>query len=527
MPRTAPTAPPGAPSGLDVRAAAPLSTSPIRDLGALLSFRFARARRSRRLRIGLGTVAALTALLVLGPAYLDLSTSVPGLTAEGIRPQLLGVLPVFLAITLLSSAAAGGGREVLAKDQAAAFPVSPATDHLGALVMAPLNLAWIVQSWLLVALASFVGGAAGWAAGVALALGWMLAATAIAQALGWCVEWLRRGPHGRLVVTALGVAAVAVPGLLQATGRLADVAAALPTGGLAQAIWATRQHGFGAGWLGWMLGLLAVASVAVLAGIPPAAAVGRRPARDVERIDSRRHSARPDPGSDFRMLLRIDRASLLRSLPLRRGLIVTVLLPALGSIALRPDWPVVTMLAGLVASGATLLFGVNAWCLDGRGQLWRESLPVAPALVFDVRAWLLVETLLGSAAITVLAAAVRARTPTTGEVVAVLACVAVVTVQVTATSLHWSVRNPHQAELRSARATPAPPLVMVGYSARLALTTTLTGLLFSGFGSVGRPELVLALAVPMLLWSLHRWWRARRVWLDDQHRALVTVTVVG
>ena len=44
-----------------------------------------------------------------------------------------------------------------------------------------------------------------------------------------------------------------------------------------------------------------------------------------------------------------------------------------------------TVLPGLVASGGALLFGVNAWCLDGRGALWRESLPVAPATVFTAR----------------------------------------------------------------------------------------------------------------------------------------------
>ena len=37
-----------------------------------------------------------------------------------------------------------------------------------------------------------------------------------------------------------------------------------------------------------------------------------------------------------------------------------------------------TILPGLVASGGALLFGVNAWCLDGRGLLWRENLPARP-----------------------------------------------------------------------------------------------------------------------------------------------------
>ena len=46
-----------------------------------------------------------------------------------------------------------------------------------------------------------------------------------------------------------------------------------------------------------------------------------------------------------------------------------------------------TILPGLVASGGALLFGVNAWCLDARGVLWRESLPAGPRQVFAARAW--------------------------------------------------------------------------------------------------------------------------------------------
>ena len=44
-----------------------------------------------------------------------------------------------------------------------------------------------------------------------------------------------------------------------------------------------------------------------------------------------------------------------------------------------------TILPGLVASGGALLFGVNSWCLDGRGALWRDSLPVTPKRVFMSR----------------------------------------------------------------------------------------------------------------------------------------------
>ena len=46
--------------------------------------------------------------------------------------------------------------------------------------------------------------------------------------------------------------------------------------------------------------------------------------------------------------------------------------------------------------------------------------------------------------------------------------------------MRWSSSAPFAVDLRSSRATPAPPAMMVAYSSRLALCTTVTGLLFSG-----------------------------------------------
>ena len=110
----------------------------------------------------------------------------------------------------------------------------------------------------------------------------------------------------------------------------------------------------------------------------------------------------PEPrwGSPDRALLRrLDRGSVWRSVGMRRGLMVLGLGPGL-----------VALVAGLAvehgacsspastASGAALLFGVNAWCLDGKGMVWRETLPVAPADVFDVRALVVAECLAASPA---------------------------------------------------------------------------------------------------------------------------------
>ena len=86
--------------------------------------------------------------------------------------------------------------------------------------------------------------------------------------------------------------------------------------------------------------------------------------------------------------------------------------------------------------------------------------------------------------------------------------------------MRWSVRHPYAVDLRSARATPAPPVVMVGYSARLALTTTLTGLVFEVATSVGGR--CCGAAVPA--WSLASW---RTAGWPTRHPSGVVATVAS
>src|SRR3954451_20714626 len=181
---------------------------------------------------------------------------------------------------------------------------------------------------------------------------------------------------------------------------------------------------------------------------------------------------------------------------------------------------------GLVASGGALLFGVNSWCLDGRGALWRDNLPVEPPLTVELVAVVLLEILLAASAVTLVIASLRAGVPTVAAAVAVLCATIVVTVQVVATSLRWSVRRPFAVDLRSARATPAPPLVMVGYSARLALTTTFVGMLFSGLAQATWGWSVLV-ALPMVLFSVWRLSRVAGEWAQPTVRSRVVATVAS
>ena len=191
------------------------------------------------------------------------------------------------------------------------------------------------------------------------------------------------------------------------------------------------------------------------------------------------------------------------------------------------DWVQLIILPGLVASGGALLFGVNAWCLDGRGGLWRESLPVGAGTVFVARVWVLAEFLVAASLVTMALGGLRAGVPTPTEATALLAMLAVVTVQVVGAAMRWSLAHPYAVDLRSARATPAPPLMMVGYSSRLALSTTMTGLVFSGLARLDAPVLPLLLAVPFLCWSGARLVRTHERWTDPVQRARVVVTAAA
>ena len=65
------------------------------------------------------------------------------------------------------------------------------------------------------------------------------------------------------------------------------------------------------------------------------------------------------------------------------------------------------VLPGLTASGAALLFAVNAWCLDGKGMVWRETLPVSASDVFAARATVIAECMAVASGVTIVLATLR------------------------------------------------------------------------------------------------------------------------
>lgn len=500
----------------------------IADLRALVAFRQATVRDNSRRR--LRVVFVILLLVTVGSAVLP--AFVLGAGGQS-AADTWGVLltPAYTAFVLMaagSSIASGGGRELVSRDHAVAFPISPAADHFGALLMAPLNIAWLLQFWLLLATTTYVAGPVGVFSGPPLIIAWAALGTALAQMAGWLMEALRRGPNGVLLTRAvlaaggLGVAAVVALGagdaVFDAQPSQVVVDAALDPG---------------TSWPFLLVLLLVLTVATVLAGIPAARLALRRPSRDEQRLDAGHHRTRPIPTGpdgawdDFRLLRRIDRAAVLRSVPLRRGLLVLAVLPGLGGLAATLSWDILILMPGLVGAGVALLFGVNAFALDGRGALWRESLPVDPRLVFDARSVVLAELSLLASTTCVLVASLRAGVPTAAEASALVCSAAVVTLQVVATSARWSVRHPYAVDLRSARAVAAPPVAMLGYSARLALGTTVVSTVFQGLAQSSGWLLPPIIAVPLLLWSGARLLRARRAWSRPAVRSHVVATVAA
>ena len=496
-------------------------TDPVADVGHLLRFRAGTVRRRTALGWALVGMVATTAAVAVVPAY------VPGAGDSGRALDVAILLPAgfagFLALAVISAVVSGGGRELLPRDQGAPYPISPTTDHLGALLLAPLNIAWLLQAWTLLASTAYGLGSERFVPALPVVVLWVAASTAIAQVVAWSMEAVRRRRHGVLAFRAMTGAVAVVALWLQVTERLTSVLDRLPT------VWVVVGAVDGVSWR-WVLTLLVevlLVAGAVLLGIVPAHLAARRAPRDELRLESESREPLPMPRTDLLGLIRTDRSSVWRTVPMRRGMAVLAIGPGVVAIAGDLMWSTMTILPGLVASGGALLFGVNAWCLDGRGALWRESLPIAPGRVFAARAFVLGEFLLAASAITIALGSLRAGVPNPSELTALACTWIVVTVQVVAASLRWSAQRPYAVDLRSARATPAPPLVMVGYSSRLAVSTTLTSLVFSGLARAPEWEVSVLVAVPFLAWSTTRLLRTRRAWLDPVARARIVAAVAA
>jgi hypothetical protein len=491
------------------------------DVGILFRFRKQAVRRRHLARMLSLVFLGITSGAAIVPAF------VPGARGPGRAFDILLLVPsgmaAILVLTMASAIASGGGRELISRDHAGPHPVSPTTDHLGALLLAPLNIAWMVQAWILLGSVAFVTPLPHlFFAQVAMLL-WMTFSTVAGQVIAWSVEAIRRAPFGIAVTrTLLGCVGLGAA-IVQMSGKTTELLDHVPT------VWVFvgAVDGFTWRWADTVGLLLGASVVLIVLGALPAHLAARRMPRDEARMETEQHEPRSMPSSVLGVLIRTDRASVWRSVPMRRGVLVLAVGPGLVALFGDLQWQQMTILPGLVASGGALLFGINAWCLDGRGALWRENLPAPATALFDARTWVLAEFLGVASLITVLVGALRAGLPNAEQLAALAATLIVVTLQVVGAALRWSLKHPYPVDLRSARATPAPPAAMVGYSARLATCTTFTGLIFSGCAHVPNWRLSLLVAMPCVLWSAARLARTRRRWEDPVIRSVVVSTVAA
>ena len=493
------------------------------QLRALVGLRW-RMVRSRRARAGmlalLGTIALLAVLGVVVGQSLPPSVELFRLTL--LAPTLLFV---FIVLTVVAPLVAGGGNELYAEGQLVAYPIEPRTVFAGSVLIAPLNLAWITQLLVLLTLTGLVSERG---VGVLLALVVMLsfvvAATVVGQALAWAVVGVRQRAAGRTATKVLALLLLVATLTVFTLGETRPILDRSPTRQVIIGAVSGSQYRYQR-WALTTAALLAITYVAARMGaracawaIRRTAPVGRPELRPVVRRAPRR--------SVLAELTAVDRASVWRSTSLRRGAVVLAVLP--GSVALlaHPTWPSLTLLPGLVAAGAGLLFGVNAFCLDGSGATWVSSLPHPPRHTFVSKLIVVGQTCLVAVLLAVgLAVTQVEAAPTGASFVALVGSVLGSTVLVVAACGRLSVRSPHKADLRGPRDTPAPPAAMAVYSMRLALGTTWAGLAFAGAGASGSLVAALAACVAVACVAARSIARTLRLWSTPAVRARVVTTV--
>ena len=233
--------------------------------------------------------------------------------------------------------------------------------------------------------------------------------------------------------------------------------------------------------------------------------------------------------SALRELVAVDRASVWRAPALRRGGLVLAVLPGLVAAGAALPWASLVILPGLVAAGAGLLFGVNAFSLDASGATWLASLPHDPRLVLRAKAVVLTETVLAAVVVAAAVGSLRSPgSPTGVELCAIVVSGLVCTLAVVTVALAASVRRPHRADLRGPRDAVAPPGALAIASVRLAVPTTLVGILLGSSLAFGAWWAPVVFAVPPVLLCALSLRRTVRWYADPVTRArIVSVVSAG
>jgi hypothetical protein len=497
-------------------------TSPLRQLGALLALRWQMLRTPGA---KLGTLlAAVVAAWVLHQVVGGGEVVEQAVLATAIEIAPAAYLG-FGLLALVAPLTAGGGHHVVPPGELVAFPVRATTHFFGGLLLAPLNLVWALQLLVLLALTSYLTLDGSFLVGATTTAAYVSCLTVAGQAAAWLVVGARQTRTGRRVVTALGGACAASVLLVLHTGSAGGILDRSPTGHVVRAVSAGGGADVGL-WLSMTAGLLAATALGLVIGTWICSWSLRRPSdawtlrytSPVRRRDQR--------ASPLRELVAVDRASVWRAPALRRGGLVLLLLPGAVAVTVPVPWESLVVLPGLVAAGAGLLFGINAFALDASGSVWLASLPVEPRLLVLSKLVVMTETVLAAVTAAALAGAVRAPAgPSGAQLAAVVGSALACTFVVVALSLSSSVRRPHKADLLGPRDAVAPPGALAASSIRLAVPCALVGTLIASSSYVGVAWFPLVLAAPILLTALLSIMRSVRRWEDPVARARVVQVV--
>lgn len=379
-----------------------------------------------------------------------------------------GVLAVIAPLT------AGGGNEIVPSSQLVGYPVRPRTYFLGGLLLAPVNLVWVAQLLVLAAETSYLTLTGNRLLGGLTTTAFVVCLTVLGQALAWLVVGLRQTRAGRRVVGVLSAVLLGAAVMVIRAGQVDPVLAASPTHAVVRAI----EAGAGSRWLLTTGALVVLSAAGALLGSRACGWALSRPSDRAAAWGSTAVRRRSERRSPLGELIAVDRASVWRAAAIRRGGLVLAVLPGLAAVGAAVPWQSLIVLPGLVAAGAGLLFGVNAFCLDGAGATWLASLPHDPRLVARAKVIVLIETIAGAVLVVLLAGSIRsAGTPTAAQLTAIASSALASGALVVATCLALSVRRPHRADLSGPRDGVAPPGALALASARLAVPAALVGVL--------------------------------------------------
>jgi hypothetical protein len=496
-------------------------TSAFAQLRALTRLRWQMVR-SPGTRFALCLAPILLAWLVQLAVASGTSLTQPALVAAlELAPAAFlgfGVLAVVAPLT------AGGGNEIVPSSQLVAFPVRPRTYFLGGLLLAPLNLVWVVQLLVLAAETSYLTLTGHRTAGALTTTAFVVCLTILGQALAWTVVGLRQTRAGRRVVGglfALAVAATVVVVRLHLGDRVLD---ASPTHSVVRAIGPAP----GLRWLVTTVALAAAAVGGIALGARACAWALSRPSDATSSGTAVAVRRRPAQRSAFAELVAIDRASVWRASALRRGGLVLALLPALAVVGAAIPWQSLVVLPGLVAAGSGLLFGVNAFCLDGSGSVWLASLPHDPLLGARAKLRVLVETVGGAIAVVLVVGSLRSPgRPSPAQLTGIASSAVACGAFVVATCLALSVRRPHRADLNGPRDAVAPPGALALASMRLALPAGIIGLVLEAAAQSGRWWVPPVVAAPIVTAAVLWVRRSLRRYADPYVRAGIVQAVAS